>query len=153
MVRILLIEDNKLDIELTKEAFDQVQPTYKIHIMESGEEALNYLLGKAKYTDRQQLPLPDLILLDLNLPGVNGFEILKRAKETPIVKRIPIVVLTSSMEEGDRALSYDAGANSYLVKPVGFSEFLTIVQQVGEYWFSLNTGPPKDNSMYSESLR
>jgi len=80
--------------------------------------------------------------LDLKMPGVDGFEVLRQLKTAPVLKRLPVIVLTSSREEGDRALSYDLGANSYLVKPVSFEGFLDVVRQVDEYWLMLNVAPP-----------
>ena len=88
--------------------------------------------------------MPGLILLDLKLPGIDGFEVLRQVKSTPILKRVPVVVLTSSKEEGDRALSYDRGANSYIVKPVSFEGFLGVVRQIDGYWLSLNVAAPKE---------
>ncbi len=140
--RILLIEDNPHDIQLTLDAFEQVNLSNKIHVIETGTEALDYLFGKGDYADRKAYPLPDLILLDLKLPGIDGHEILKQMKQRPVLKRIPVVVLSSSQDEGDRILSYDSGANSYLVKPVSFSEFMTVAHKIGEYWLTLNVRAP-----------
>ena len=103
---------------------------------------LDYLFGEGEFADRQRHPMPDLILLDLKMPGIDGFEVLRRIKNAPGIKRIPVVILTSSSEEGDRMLSYDDGANSYLVKPVSFSGFVKVVHQVGDYWLTLNVGAP-----------
>jgi CheY-like chemotaxis protein len=86
------------------------------------------------------------VLLDLKLPGIDGFEVLRQVKSTPILKRLPVVVLTSSKEEGDRALSYDRGANSYLVKPVSFEGFLGVVREIEGYWLSLNVAPPENKT-------
>jgi CheY-like chemotaxis protein len=86
---------------------------------------------------------PAHILLDLKLPGIDGFEVLRQIKSTPVLKRLPVVILTSSKEEGDCALSYDRGANSYLVKPVSFDGFLNVVRQIEGYWLSLNVAPPE----------
>jgi CheY-like chemotaxis protein len=141
---ILLVEDNRLDIELTLDAFKEAHLGNSVHVAKNGVEALDYLFGQKQYADREQYPLPDIILLDLKMPGIDGFEVLRRVKAEPEVKRIPVVILTSSREEGDLALSYDCGANSYLVKPVSFEGFLKVVQQVQEYWLILNMGPPKE---------
>ena len=141
---ILLIEDQRMDIELTLNAFREARLANNIQVATSGEEALDYMLGKGKFADRKVHPLPDLILLDLKMPGIDGFEVLKQLKKTEKLKRIPVVVLTSSKEEGNRALSFNLGANSYLVKPVSFDGFLHIVKEIGEYWIVLNVKPPGD---------
>ncbi|MBN1876041.1 MAG: response regulator [Anaerolineae bacterium] len=140
---ILLVEDNRMDVELTLDAFHEAKLLNTIYIASNGQEALDYLFGRGKYTDRNAFPLPNLILLDLKLPGIDGFEVLRQIKSTPILKRLPVVILTSSKEEGDRALSYDRGANSYLVKPVSFDGFLSVVRQIEGYWLSLNVAPPE----------
>ena len=142
---ILLVEDNRLDIELTLDAFKEARLGNSVYVAKNGVEALDYLFGQKQYGDREQYPLPDIILLDLKMPGIDGFEVLRRVKAEPEVKRIPVIILTSSREEGDLALSYDCGANSYLVKPVSFEGFLKVVQQVQDYWLILNMGPPKEN--------
>jgi CheY-like chemotaxis protein len=141
---ILLVEDNRLDIELTLDAFKEAHLGNSVYVAKNGAEALDYLFGQKQYGDREQYPLPDIILLDLKMPGIDGFEVLRRVKAEPAVKRIPVIILTSSREEGDLALSYDCGANSYLVKPVSFEGFLKVVQQVQNYWLILNMGPPKE---------
>ena len=141
-VRILLVEDNRMDIELTLDAFREACLGNVVHVSHNGQEALDYLFGRGAYSDRQAYPLPDLILLDLKMPGIGGHEVLRRIKETPGLKRLPVVILTSSKEEGDLALGYDWGANGYLVKPVSFIGFLDVARKVGEYWLTLNVGPP-----------
>lgn len=139
---ILLVEDNRMDVELTLDAFREAKLFNPIHVASDGQQALDYLFGNAPFTDRESYPLPNLVLLDLKLPGIDGIEVLRRVKSAPNLKRIPVVVLTSSREEGDLALSYDHGANSYLVKPVSFDEFLVVVRQIEGYWLTLNVGPP-----------
>ncbi|MCX6030098.1 MAG: response regulator [Chloroflexi bacterium] len=140
---ILLVEDNRMDVELTLYAFREAKLGNTVHVATDGGEALDYLFGRGKYADRADYPLPDLILLDLKMPGIDGFEVLRQVKATPLLKRLPVVILTSSKEEGDRALSYDNGANSYLVKPVSFEGFLEVVRQIEGYWLVLNTAPPE----------
>ena len=139
---ILLVEDNRMDVELTLDAFREARLGNTIHVCGNGQQALDYLYGRETYTDRTRYPLPDLILLDLKLPGVNGHEVLRQIKSEPLIKRIPVVILTSSREDGDRALSYDLGVNSYLVKPVSFENFLQIVREASTYWLVVNVSPP-----------
>ena len=144
LAHILLVEDNRMDIELTLDAFKEAKLFNTIHVASDGQEALDYLFGRGKFVDRKAFPMPNLVLLDLKLPGIDGFEVLRQIKSTPGLKRLPVVILTSSKEEGDRALSYDDGANSYLVKPVSFDGFLDVVRQIEGYWISLNIAPPEN---------
>jgi CheY-like chemotaxis protein len=139
---ILLVEDNRLDVELTLDAFREAHLGNTIHVARNGREALDYIFGEGEYTNREAYPMPDLVLLDLKLPGIDGHEVLRRIKATPCLKRLPVVILTSSEEEADRARCYESGANSYLVKPVSFEGFLKVVRQLGHYWLTLNVGPP-----------
>jgi CheY-like chemotaxis protein len=141
--RILLIEDSRMDVELTLDAFREARLANTIRVASTGQAALDYLFGYGPYADRTMYPLPNLILLDLKLPGIDGHAVLRQIKGTPELKRLPVIILTSSKEEGDRALSYDNGANSYLVKPVSFEGFLDVVRQLEDYWFTLNVGPPE----------
>lgn len=143
LAHILLVEDNHMDVELTLDAFHEARLGNTVSVAVNGGQALDYLFGRGEYADRAQHPLPDIVLLDLKMPGIDGFEVLRQIKAAPILKRIPVIILTSSKEEGDRALSYDNGANSYLVKPVSFEGFLQVVQKVGEYWLTINVAPPE----------
>ena len=140
---ILLVEDNRMDVELTLDAFKEARLLNTIYVSPNGQDALDYLFGRGKYADRIAYPIPNLVLLDLKLPGVDGFEVLRQVKSAPILKRLPVIILTSSKEEGDRALTYDIGANSYIVKPVSFSGFLDVIRQIEGYWISLNVAPPE----------
>lgn len=140
--KILLIEDNYMDVILTLDAFKEAQLSNQINVAKNGQEALDYLFGRNKYADRGLYPVPDLILLDLNMPGIDGFEILRQIKTAEKIKRIPVIILTSSKEEGDRALSYDYGANSFLIKPVSFDGLTDVVKRICDYWFTTNIGPP-----------
>ncbi len=141
---ILLVEDNKMDIALTLDAFRESHLKNKVQVVNDGKEALDYLFGKGKFSDREEFPLPGIILLDLKMPRMGGLEVLKIIKSTDMIKRIPVIILTSSQDEGDRILSYDSGANSYLVKPVTFDGFLNVVKKVTEYWLTLNIPSPID---------
>ncbi|MBE7469748.1 MAG: response regulator [Anaerolineales bacterium] len=143
---ILLVEDNRMDVELTLDAFQEVRLMNPVHVAPNGQEALDYLFGRGKYADRETYPLPRLILLDLKLPGLDGFEVLRQIKSTPVLRRLPVIILTSSKEEGDRILSYDSGANSYLVKPVSFEGFLNVVRHIKGYWLLLNVEPPLEET-------
>ena len=140
---ILLVEDNRMDVELTLDAFKEARLLNTIYVSPNGQDALDYLFGRGKYADRIIYPIPNLVLLDLKLPGVDGFEVLRQVKSAPILKRVPVIILTSSKEEGDRALTYDIGANSYIVKPVSFNGFLDVIKQIEGYWISLNVAPPE----------
>lgn len=142
LAQILLVEDNHMDVVLTLDAFREAKLKNKINVARNGMEALDYLFGRDKYANRDEYPMPVLILLDLKMPGVDGFEVLRQIKSTDILKRIPVIILTSSKEEGDRALSYDIGANSYLLKPVSFDGFVDVVRKIDDYWFSLNITAP-----------
>lgn len=139
---ILLVEDNQMDVILTLDAFREAKLKNTIHVARNGQEALDYLFGKDKFANREEYPIPSLILLDLKMPGIDGFEVLRQVKGTEKLKRIPVIILTSSKEEGDRALSYDIGANSYLLKPVSFDGFTDVVRKIDDYWFTLNIKPP-----------
>lgn len=140
---ILLVDDNHMDVILTLDAFKQAKLFNNINVARNGQEALDYLFGREQYSDRKLYPMPSLILLDLKMPGIDGFEVLRTIKSTEKLKRIPVIILTSSAEEGDRTISYDIGANSYLLKPVSFEGFVEVVKKIDDYWFSLNMGAPE----------
>ena len=136
---ILLVEDNPDDVELTLRAFKKHNLANEIMVANDGEEALNILLPQKK----ENAKLPDIILLDLKLPKVDGLEVLRQVKGNPETKPIPVVVLTSSKEEKDLMESYNLGVNSYIRKPVDFEQFTEAVMQLGLYWLLLNEAPPK----------
>jgi CheY-like chemotaxis protein len=131
---ILLVEDNEGDIELTKEAFDEAKFRNNLHVAEEGEEALDFLF---KRNGNENAPIPDIILLDLNLPGTNGREVLETIKADPNLKRIPVIVLTSSQADKDVIESYDLHANCYIVKPVDAIKFMSVVQHVENFWIDI----------------
>jgi CheY-like chemotaxis protein len=135
---ILLVEDNPDDEELTLMALKDAGVQNVVHVARDGAEALAYLFGAEEGEASQRQPLPTLILLDLMLPKVNGFEVLEKIRETERTRYIPVVILTSSDADADVARSYQLGVNSYVRKPVEFSEFVNSVRQVGLYWVLLN---------------
>jgi CheY-like chemotaxis protein len=139
---ILLVDDNAMDVELTLEAFAEVGLGDLIQVTRSGSEAVSYLLALVEPVTGPRAPLPELILLDLKMPGVDGFEVLRQIKTTPGLRRTPVVVLTSSRERRDLAKAYDLCANSYLVKPIAYAGFLEVVRHIGLYWLQHNVSPP-----------
>ena len=138
---MLLVEDDPNDILLIQRAFAKACLVNPLKIVRDGEEAFNYLSGNGEFSDRGRFPLPSLILLDLKLPRKSGLEILQWLREQPGLKSIPVIVLTSSKESSDVSRAYDLGANSYLVKPVGFEGLLELVKSIGMYWMILNKTP------------
>ena len=140
-INILLVEDNPDDVELTLHALKKNNIVNPVKIVRDGQEALDYLYHKGKY-ESMDYDLPNVILLDLKLPKVDGIEVLQRIKSDRKTKLIPVVVLTSSKEESDLLRSYDLGVNSYIRKPVDFDQFVDTVRQIGFYWMLINEQPP-----------
>lgn len=138
---ILLVEDNPDDEELTLMGLEKSGVMNEVIVVRDGEEASQFLFAEGKYESRDPAKLPAVILLDLKLPKLGGFEVLERIKANPITKFIPVVILTSSSEEEDLIGSYKLGANSFVRKPVEFSRFAEAVSQVGLYWLLLNEPP------------
>jgi two-component system, response regulator len=136
---ILLIEDNQDDVILTLRAFKKAHVANPIQVVNDGEEALAYLFAEA---GKETPQLPALILLDLNLPKIDGLTVLRRLRADERTRRLPVVVLTSSREERDIVGSYDLGANSFVRKPVDFDQFVEAARQLGLYWLMLNQPPP-----------
>jgi two-component system response regulator len=135
---ILLVEDNPDDEFMTRRALEQNNLYNDLVVVRDGEQALDYLFGTGSYEGRDTTVMPQVILLDLGLPKVDGLEVLKRIRSDERTRRLPVVVLTSSSEEQDRVESYVRGANSFVRKPVDFVEFAGAVQSLGMYWFVLN---------------
>jgi two-component system response regulator len=139
---ILLIEDNPKDEALTLRALRKSGIVNEVAVTRDGAEALDFLFSTGAYAARNPAEVPTLVLLDLNLPKVGGFEVLKRLRADERLKLLPVVILTSSDEEKDLIEGYERGANSYVRKPVEFSEFANAVQQLGLYWLILNESAP-----------
>ncbi len=138
---ILLVEDDPHDVELTLSAPTENHLSNEIAVARDGAEALEYLYRRGAYDSREP-GNPAVILLDLKLPKLDGLEVLKRIKADPDLKAVPVVMLTSSREEQDLAESYGSGANAYVVKPVGFGDFVEAVREVGLFWTDINQPPP-----------
>lgn len=138
---ILLAEDNPDDVLLTKRAFKKSNVLNELVVVNDGQEALDFLLCNGKYKDRDLKNIPELILLDLKMPKIDGLEVLKRIRENIYTKHLPVVILTTSKEEMDMKKSYCLGANSYIIKPVDFDQFVEAVKQLVLYWLVLNQRP------------
>jgi two-component system response regulator len=135
---ILLVEDNPDDVELTRIAFREAKVANQLVVASDGAEALDYLFARGAYADRNPDDLPSIVLLDLNLPKVDGREVLQAIRGNEKTRSLPVVVLTTSTEPFDVEASYALGVNSYIQKPVDFERFVWAVQQVGLYWLVLN---------------
>jgi CheY-like chemotaxis protein len=138
---ILLVEDDPNDVMLVKRAFEKANIVNPIQVVDNGEDAQDYLLGEGKFSDRQNFPLPVIILLDLKLPRRSGLEVLEWLRVQPSLKRIPVVILSSSTENRDINKAYDIGVNSYLIKPVEFDDLLDLVKNLKLYWLIMNKRP------------
>jgi len=141
MIEILLVEDNPHDLELTLRVLKKYKLANRIHIVRDGAEALEFIFCTGQHANRSMQSGPKLVLLDLKLPKVDGFEVLRRIKLDPNTRMVPVVVLTSSREERDIVESYNLGVNSYIVKPVDFTQFAEAIKQLGLYWLLLNHSP------------
>jgi CheY-like chemotaxis protein len=138
---VLLVEDNPDDVLLMQRAFRKANLINPLAVVTDGEQAIDYLAGTGPYSDRTQHPLPVLVLLDIKLPRKSGHEVLAWLKQHPSLKRVPVVMLTSSNETADVNRAYDLGANSYLVKPVGFDDLFEMVKTLQPYWMIMNQKP------------
>ena len=144
---ILLVEDNPDDVELTLRAFKKNNIMNEVVVKRDGAEALDFFFGKDGVAGKGNNGLPAVILLDLKLPKIDGLEVLKKLRADERTKLIPIVILTSSKEQGDVVNGYNLGCNSYIRKPVDFNQFADAVKQVGLYWLILNEVPPKNKGL------
>lgn len=138
-IDILLVEDNPGDVRLTREAFTEISLEEELHVVNDGEEALEFVHRRG---DHEDAPRPDLVLLDLNLPKVDGMEVLEEIKGDPELRRIPVVVLTGSEAQEDIVESYDRHTNAYLTKPIDPEEFVDLVSSFENFWLSLVKLPP-----------
>ena len=135
---ILLVEDNPDDVELTRLAFEEANVANPVVVATDGAEALDYLFARGKHASRDPKQLPSIVLLDLNLPKLDGREVLQAIRANPTTRELPVIVLTTSAEPFDVEASYALGVNSYIQKPVDFEQFVGAVRQVGLYWLVLN---------------
>ena len=140
-IEILLVEDNPADVRLTTEVLKDAKLCNTIHVARDGVEALQYLRREGTLED---VPPPDLILLDLNLPRLDGRDVLVQIKNDPVLKRIPVVILTTSDAEQDILRSYELHANCYITKPVDLDQFVKVVQSIEDFWFSIVRLPPRE---------
>lgn len=140
IVTILMVDDNIMDIELTLITFKRSRLTNTIQIVHNGKEALQYIMGDGKYANRDMYPVPNVVLLDINMPEVDGYEVLEHLqKSSPEIQKIPILILTFSTEEGERIINLYPGADGYLVKPITFNDFLEEYRKVNNYTITLFT--------------
>lgn len=139
-IEILLVEDNPGDVWLTREALKDAKVHNNLHVIADGEDALAFLRGEGRFSGA---PRPDLLLLDLNLPRKNGREVLAEVKQDADLRRIPVVILTSSTAEEDLVRSYDLHANCYVTKPLGLDQFLCVVKAIEDFWLSIVKLPPR----------
>jgi CheY-like chemotaxis protein len=139
-IEVLLVEDDPGDVLMTQEAFEEHKVRNKLNVVHDGEEALAYLRREGPHADA---PRPDLVLLDLNLPRVDGRQVLQAIKEDPDLRRIPVVVLTTSQADEDILRSYSLHANAYVTKPVDFDSFIAVVRQIDEFFVSVVKLPPR----------
>lgn len=143
-IEILLVEDNPDDLELALFALNKNNFANKIHVARDGEEALDFLFCRAQHGGRSFEQPPRVVLLDLKLPKVDGLEVLRALKNDPRTKAVPVVVMTSSKQQRDMVEGYQLGVNSYIQKPIDFSEFREIIKQLGYYWLVINQPPPAE---------
>lgn len=142
MNAILLVEDNPQDEKLILRALSKAKLTNPIDVVRDGQQALDFLFAEGEFADRAGLPLPIVVLLDMNLPRLNGLEVLAAIRAHPKVRLVPVVILTSSDIENDRLSSYEGGANSFVRKPLEFGEFVEKVGRLGVYWTATNDPVP-----------
>ncbi len=138
---IILIDDNHLDIELIIDTFRNHKIINDVLVFNDGEDALNYIFSKGKYINKEIDKMPKIILLNNKLQNADGLKILKEIKENDKTKKIPIIILSSSVDEEDLLECYKLGVNSYIVKPIAYNEFSEVIHNIGQYWLNLNESP------------
>lgn len=148
VVEILLVEDNHVDVKFTKEALREGKIRNNLYVARDGEEALDFLFRRGQFVDACR---PDIILLDLNLPRIDGREVLAQVKSDPSLRRIPVVVLTTSKSDEDIVRSYDLHVNCYITKPVDMIQFFAVIKAIDNFWFSVVALPAKDESPLSDA--
>lgn len=139
-VEILLVEDNPADVNIIRETFRECKITNNLSVLDNGERALDFLYRRGEYS---AAPRPDLILLDIGLPGISGLEVLAEVKADPDLRQIPVIVLTTSKAEEDIFRSYDLHANSFITKPVHLTDLFEVVKGIENFWFSIVKLPPR----------
>ncbi len=142
-IDILLVEDNPTDVEIIKEAFSVGKVKNNLYCVRDGQEALDFMYHENEFSDASKAPRPDLILLDLNMPRVNGIEVLEKIKKDKELLKIPVIILTSSDRDRDVCESYNLGANSFITKPVEFPRFIEVVTSIQDYWLVITKIPHK----------
>ena len=142
-IEILLVEDDPRDVQLTVRELQSTYRKSRIEVARDGEEALDFLFCRGPHADRSPSQPPRLVLLDLKLPKIDGLQVLREIKSAPETRAIPVVALTSSSEERDRAECYKLGVNSYVQKPVDFELFRLTIKTMGQYWLGINQSPPE----------
>ena len=150
LVDILLVEDNPDHAILTKKVLEENNVANRIYLVKDGEEALDFIYQRGKYSNSRDAPRPGLILLDIRLPKVDGLEVLRQIKSDPEHKSIPVVMLTTSSRDEEIARAYDEGVNSYVTKPVEFAEFASKIKNIGMYWALITSLPPENSTKFAE---
>ncbi|MFH1867415.1 MAG: response regulator [Candidatus Omnitrophota bacterium] len=140
-IDILIIEDNETDVKIALRAFKKIKQKSNVYIVNNGEEALNFIHNEGEYKDRDKFPTPDIILLDINMPKMDGFQFLQIIKKDTEYSNIPVIMLTTSRNEDDIAKSYEYGAASYIQKPVSYENFVEFVDGFNYYWHKIKKTP------------
>jgi two-component system response regulator len=146
---ILLVEDNPNDVKLTMRAFEKSNVFSEIVVVGDGQEAIDYVFATGRYTGRDPKVMPEVVLLDMKLPKIDGLGVLRRLRADERTRRLPVVILTTSKEEKDITSSYNLGANSFVRKPVDFAQFIDTARHLGLYWLEMNEPPPRRENRHN----